>query len=207
MKRLGPRKVTSILVKVYDVNGNITADIGKVINGWKLGLLNRPGELGFENYFHEKCINDKVNIEWDMENEYFISNPQLNLRISMDEIKSYIGKLQGNKATGVDNIPNFVLKNSDVLHMLHQLFSKLFESCILLSLWLKSVINPIPKGSNKDPYIPLNYRGMSLLSCVKSFFQETLITVLLTTVKIIIYMRMNKMDLDIRDLVKIIFIH
>ncbi len=44
MKRLGPRKVISIPMKVYDVNGNITADIGKVLNGWKLGfqgLLNR----------------------------------------------------------------------------------------------------------------------------------------------------------------------
>ncbi len=63
--------------------------------------------------------------------------------------------LQANKATGIDNIPNFVLKNLDVLHILHQLFSKLFESCILPLVWLKSVINPIPKGSNKDPYIPL----------------------------------------------------
>ncbi len=57
IKRLGPRKVTSILMKVYDVNG-------KVLNGWKLGvegLINRLGEVGFENGFHEKCINDKVN--------------------------------------------------------------------------------------------------------------------------------------------------
>ncbi len=87
MKRLGPRKVTSIPMKVYDVNGNITADIGKVLNMWKLGfegLLNRPGEVGFENDFHEKCFNDKVNIEWDMENQYFISNPQLNLPISIN---------------------------------------------------------------------------------------------------------------------------
>ncbi len=38
MKRLGPRKVTSIPMKVHDVNGNITADIGKVLNGCKLGF-------------------------------------------------------------------------------------------------------------------------------------------------------------------------
>ncbi len=65
-----------------------------------------------------KCINDTVNIERDMENEYSISNPQLNLPISMDEIKSFVGKLEVNKATVVDNIPNFVLKNPDVLHIL-----------------------------------------------------------------------------------------
>ncbi len=105
-----------------------------------------------------------------MENEYFISNPQLNLPISMDEIKSFGDKLQVNKATGVGNIPYFGLKNSDILHILHQLFSKLFESCILPSVWLKSVINHIPKGSNKDPHIPINYRGIHFLSCVGKVF-------------------------------------
>ncbi len=129
MKRLGPRKVISIRMKVYDVNGNITADIGNVLNGWKLdfeGILNSPGEVGFENNFHEKCINDEVNIERDMENEYLISNPQLNLPISMDEIKSFVDKLQVNKATGVYNIQDLVLKTPDILHILQQLFSKLF---------------------------------------------------------------------------------
>ncbi len=45
-----------------------------------------------------------------------------------------------------------------------------FESCILSSVWLKAVINPIPKGPNKDRYIPINYRGISLLSCVGKGF-------------------------------------
>ncbi len=71
---------TELSLPLYDVNGNITADIEKVLNRWKLGfedLLNRPGEVGFENSFNEKCNNDKINIEQDIENEYFISNPQL----------------------------------------------------------------------------------------------------------------------------------
>ncbi len=34
---------------------------------------------------------------------------------------------------------------------------------MLPTMWLKSVINPIPKGSNKDIFVPLNYRGISLL--------------------------------------------
>ncbi len=41
---------------------------------------------------------------------------------------------------------------------------------MLPSMWLKSVINPIPKGFNKDPFVPLNYRGISLLSCVVKVF-------------------------------------
>ncbi len=130
-------------------------------------FIKQTGEVAFKNDFHEKCINDKVNIEQDMENEYFTSNPQLNRPISMDEIKLFIGKLQVNKATGADNISNVVLKSCCLVHIAS---IKLFESCILPSVWLKSVINPIPKGSNKDPYLLLNYREISLLSCAGKFF-------------------------------------
>ncbi len=41
---------------------------------------------------------------------------------------------------------------------------------ILPPVWLKAVINSIPKGANKDPLIPLNYRGIRLLSCVGKVF-------------------------------------
>ncbi len=43
----------------------------------------------------------------------------------------------------------------------------------LKMLWgfiFKSVINPIPKGSNKDLFVQLNYRGIRLLSCVGKVF-------------------------------------
>ena len=34
------------------------------------------------------------------------------------------------------------------------------------TIWLKTIIVPIPKSATKDPHVPLNYRGISLLSCV-----------------------------------------
>ncbi len=49
--------------------------------------------------------------------------------------------------------------------MLHHLCYKTSPS-----VWLKAVINPIRKGANKDPLVPLNYRGISLLSCVGKVF-------------------------------------
>ncbi len=54
--------------------------------------------------------------------------------------------------------------------MLHALFSKFFQTCVLPSVWLKAIITPVPKSSSKDPYVPLNYRGISLLSCVGKAF-------------------------------------
>ena len=35
-------------------------------------------------------------------------------------------------------------------------------------------ILPIPKSSKKDPYVPLNYRGLSLLSCVAKLYSGIL---------------------------------
>ncbi len=101
-----------------------------------------------------------------MESEHFASNPELNFPITINEVESFVSKLQDNKATGLDSIPNFILKNQDVIKILYYLFSKLFDGCMLSSMWLKSVINSIPKGSNRDPFVPLNYIGISLLSCV-----------------------------------------
>ncbi len=38
------------------------------------------------------------------------------------------------------------------------------------SIWLRAIVNPILKGSGKDPYVPINYRGISLLSCVSKCY-------------------------------------
>ncbi len=105
-----------------------------------------------------------------MESENFASIPELNCPITINEVVSFGSKLADNKATGLDSVPNFVLKNQDVIKILYYLFSKLFDGCMLSSMWLKSVINPILKGSNKDQFVPLNYRGISLLSCVGKVF-------------------------------------
>ena len=40
------------------------------------------------------------------------------------------------------------------------------------SAWQKAVISPIPKSASKDPYTPLNYRGISLLSCVYKLYSR-----------------------------------
>ncbi len=88
----------------------------------------------------------------------------------MNKIEIFICKLRLNKATGIDNLPNESLKNQDVLIMLYTLFSKYFDMCLLPSVLFKAVINPISKGANKDPLVALNYRGISLLSCVGKVF-------------------------------------
>ena len=49
-----------------------------------------------------------------------------------------------------------------------------FNMSIVPSLWLKFIIVPVPKGDNKDPSAPLNYRGITLLSCVSKVYTALL---------------------------------
>lgn len=98
------------------------------------------------------------------------SNGQLNTSISFDEVERQINKAKFHKATGCDNIPNEVLKSDDVKIMLYKLFVFCFENSKVPVEWMKAIINPIPKGSDKNPYLPLSYRGISLLSCIGKIY-------------------------------------
>ena len=45
---------------------------------------------------------------------------------------------------------------------------------VIPSVWRDSIISPIPKSSKKDPCVPLNYRGISLLSCLYKLYTSLL---------------------------------
>ncbi len=47
---------------------------------------------------------------------------------------------------------------------------KEFQTHIIPSLWIKSIIKPIPKGSTTYPRRPLQYRGIALLSTVYKIY-------------------------------------
>ncbi len=98
----------------------------------------------------------------------------LNERILLLDIKKAIDKLKTGKAMGLDSIPNEVIKCPSLLNALHLLFNLCFDNGISPSLWSKSIISPIPKSSISDPYLPLQYRGISLLSCVYKLYASVL---------------------------------
>ncbi len=100
-------------------------------------------------------------------------NEALNGLISEDEIQRTVEKLKLNKATGVDKIPKEIFKRARVCEMLHELLS-CFEARMAPSLWLRGVIVPIPKGADKDPCVPQNYRGITLLPCVDKVYSSVL---------------------------------
>ena len=74
-------------------------------------------------------------------------------------------KLKNAKAVGLDLIPNEVLKQADMRDIILNFNNKYFNCQLIPSAWQKSVIKQIPKSASKDPCVPLNYRGISLMSC------------------------------------------
>ena len=51
----------------------------------------------------------------------------------------------------------------------------LLNSGVIRSIWRRVVISPIPRGSDKEPYVPLNYRGISLFrACIKHAYSSVL---------------------------------
>ncbi len=173
ISKLGPRKDKTIPMKVYKENNELTDDIECVLGKWKtdfFNLYNKPDEIDTCSVFHANVLDSKIKRESDMEKEDYISNPELNRPLSYDELVKVVHKLKLKKSTGLDCIPNEVLKKNDVMIMLYKLYVKCFEYCILPSVWLKAIIVPVPKSSTKDPYTPLNYRGIRLLSCVCKVF-------------------------------------
>ncbi len=49
-----------------------------------------------------------------------------------------------------------------------------FDYGITPTSWSQSIISPVPKGSMTDKYVPLQYRGISLLSCVYKLYSALL---------------------------------
>ena len=96
----------------------------------------------------------------------------INADITYEEVEQVVRSLKPNKSPGIDGIPNEVLKQKDVILLLWKLLTLCFKFSLIPTIWLKAVISPIPKGSDKDPYLPLNYRGISLLSNVYKVYSS-----------------------------------
>ena len=175
LKSLGPRKKNHIPMKVYEGDSMIT-DIEQVLERWKLDFEslynNQSGEEEFDQEFYTDLMDIKMRREQEMDSDNYEMNEYINQPLSYDEIENVTKNLKLKKATGFDSIPNEVLKHPDVIYLLYKLLDKCFEYCKVPSIWLKSIITPIPKSADKDPFVPINYRGISLLSCISKIFSS-----------------------------------
>ncbi|XP_053374612.1 uncharacterized protein LOC128547041 [Mercenaria mercenaria] len=133
-------------------NGAISSDTGDVLHKWKIefcSLLNNP---------------NTVNRDLSILNNVFDNSLCFNNDISIFEVKKAIDAGKRGKACGMDSIPTEALQNDTAIVFLHALFNICFKTGKILTIWGKSVINPVPKSASMDPRNPLSYKGISL-SC------------------------------------------
>ena len=176
IKRLGPRKKTKIpeIVRIGDI---LSDEPLIVLEEWKdtfSNLFNRMSDNYDQNFYHnalnyvERYEENAINIGERSERS------KLDENITYEETVSVITKLKLKKSVGIDYIPNEIIKQPGLHKILHRLFDTVFATGLLPNIWAKAIVNPIPKGSDKDPYIPINYRGISLLSCVSKTYTSLL---------------------------------
>ena len=99
---------------------------------------------------------------------------EINCEFTAPELMRAIRNLKKKKSPGVDTIPNEVLQQPSLSRCLVTLFNFCFFNHMIPEDWSNCIITPIPKSSLKDPFTPINYRGIALLSCVGKLYSSVL---------------------------------
>ena len=100
-------------------------------------------------------------------------NQILDETISLTEVEYAVNHAKNNKAVGIDNVANEVLKNRQMIGLLHKLYANLYDRGQIPTMWKKAIIHPIPKGKG-NKVEPLLYRGLALQSCVYKIYSSIL---------------------------------
>ena len=178
--RLGPANVKkNIPMEVYRNDNTITSDPSIVLNTWQheFSSLYSHGTESMENFdeeFYRNITHHKQNLENNLSDPLYEQNQQLNKNFTFTEVKNAVMKGKNKKATGIDNIPYDVLKHDNIIDVLVHLFQMCFDSGKIPSVWRQSIILPIPKCRTNDARVPLNYRGISLLSVISKLYSSVL---------------------------------
>ena len=170
IKNLGPKNRKETNFEVYDENGNITSDINVVLKKWEdcsRELFEDKNDPNFDNDFLEQKLTELKLLE------NIATPPQqhgLNDNLADEEIDKVVDKSKNGKGVGPDLLPYECMKNKKAKQILKNLFEKIFRTCLAPTLWLRSLIKPIPKGSHLDQRLPINFRSISLISTVGKLF-------------------------------------
>ena len=175
IQKLGPRVKASIPVKIRDGCNFITEET-EVLKRWEHDfndLLNpQRGDSAYDDEFHHNSKRVRNDIENNMRENNYQCNAALNKEVSIDEIEKVISKLKNYKSVGNDKVPDEVIKCNTYKYLQFELVSFCFSNSLVPTIWKQAIIKPIPKGTTKDPFVSLNYRGISLISGVAKSYSR-----------------------------------
>ena len=156
-----------IPMEIIDDEGNLITGEQVVLNKW---------ESDYRSLFSEESNNgqyDDCHLEYikrldcnsaDTNSSQTSDISCLNDPVNRQEVEDAINRLKLKKASGIDNIPAEILKNSKCIHMLHDIISFCFDNGVSPDKWKQGIINPIVKPNSTDHRLPLSFRGITLLS-------------------------------------------
>ena len=178
IKSLGPKRKSSIPMQVYTTNGEKTSETEHVLGKWRSefnDLYNMPDDVQamFDADFYADISSRLPNIKLNELNNT-ADDLHYNRPFDLSELEKICSRMKNNKSVGPDMIPNEVLKHEGLRHLLLDFMNMCFTRNLIPSIWRDSIISPIPKSSTKDPCVPLNYRGISLLSCLYKMYTSLL---------------------------------
>jgi hypothetical protein len=160
--------------------------------GKKQPSTNIPSSVWFD---HFKNLNSPSESITKLQNQYkmMLENKpdifnELCYEISSSEITDVIKSLKNGKGTRLDGISHEMIKVAHpfVLAPMTKLFNKILANSTYPKLWSTGYISPIFKAN--DPDNPVNYRGLTVKSCMGKLFNSVLnkrLTKFLETHKII----------------------
>ena len=128
----------------------------------------------FDNVFYEYVKTKLPDIKQLELNNSSANEKLYNRPFSSSEFDRICNSLKQGKAAGPDMIPNEVLRHVGIRKPVVDFINMCFMNNVIPSVWRLSIISPIPKSASKDPYIPLNYRGISLSSCMYKVYSSAI---------------------------------
>ena len=158
-----------------DESGCVTTDQSEVLDRWRRdfeGLLKPPLDLTVEQKAFLEGIeasNGERESMFDNDN-----NSVLNKDFTTEEVLEIVNHAKCSKAPGLDGLLNECVKNENSIKLLTVLFISCLRMNLIPMYWVKGMVNPIPKSKDNNPRVPLNYRGISLLSIVGKLYTSAL---------------------------------
>ena len=189
ISNLGPQKKQKEIPHEVVLNdGTVTSNINEILQKWEndyKNLLNTHTSVNSSSNEFVRRVKETLTV-WDNDyrgiltnmnaissNPGNIINDNLNRDISCEEVSTALKLAKNGKAVGCDNIPNEILKCKSIDSVLHALFNKCLHFGMVPNMWSQTLILPIAKPG-KDPRIPSNCRGISLISTLSKVFSTIL---------------------------------
>ena len=176
IRKLGPYQSRDIPTKVYGDDNTLCDDPDIVLQRWIFefeALYDIPDSKMTNLMISFWLIKLQKNMFWKL--KMILPLNKLNLLTHifvMGKLLKICNKCKNGKSLDPDSLPNEILKMSSLHLILLKFMSMCFQLFMVPGSWQQAIIAPIPKSSTKDPYVPLNCRGISLLSCFYKMYSS-----------------------------------